>query len=62
MPNDLKSLIKPFQSDTEALYVAKRNNKKSEKVVDNTIVFWYYTKCQQVVDGKGRKETWRELF
>ena len=39
MSNDLKSLIKPFQSDTEALYVAKRNNKKSEKVVDNTIVF-----------------------
>ena len=40
MPNDLKSLIKPFQSDTEALYVAKRNNKKKvKKVVDNTIVF-----------------------
>ena len=34
------------------------NKKKYKKVVDNTIVFWYYIYCQQVVDGKAntRKE------
>lgn len=61
MPNSLKGQIEPFQSDTEALCynctLLKRINKKVKKVVDNAIVFWYYTKCQQVVDGKERKET-----
>ena len=38
MSRSLKSLYKPLQSDTEALYVAKRNNKKVKKVVDNDIV------------------------
>lgn len=43
MPKSLKRQIEPFQSDTEALYynctLLKRINKKSEKVVDNTIMF-----------------------
>jgi hypothetical protein len=60
MPRSLKSFTEALQSDTEALCynctLLKRINKKIKKVVDNAIVFWYHTKCQQVVDGKANKE------